>query len=281
MKKIYRLLLLFVLILFILSCSGQNDEEIKKVIERIENVSGKTDEQKYTDLYVTGVLWENKDVRTAEKYYLEAAKYKKSSYADIGRMYYRKVNKKKGIEKYKEGWKNGDSESANELGIIYDRYEKKPEEAEKWWKLAGEQGNASAQFSLGLMYEEKGEISNSIKWYKKSAEQDNIKAQYNLALLFKEKNMLKEAEYWYGKAAESGDTDSQNGLGIIYEKRQNYIEAEKWYKKSSEGGNKNGKYNLAYLYETIFKDFEKAKILYLELDDKNSMERIENMERVK
>ena len=65
------------------------------------------------------------------------------------------------------------------------------------------------------------------------------------------------------------------------EKRQNYIEAEKWYKKSSEGGNKNGKYNLAYLYETIFKDFEKAKILYLELDDKNSMERIENMERVK
>ena len=85
----------------------------------------------------------------------------------------------------------------------------------------------------------------------------------------------------YGKAAESGDTDSQNGLGIIYEKRQNYIEAEKWYKKSSEGGNKNGKYNLAYLYETIFKDFEKAKILYLELDDKNSMERIENMERVK
>ena len=237
MRKIYKLLLLIVLILFALSCGGQNDEEIKKMIERIENASGKTDEQKYMDLYVTGVLWENKDIKTAEKYYLEAAKYKKSSYADIGRMYYRKVNKKKGIEKYKEGWERGDSESANELGIIYDKYEKKPEEAEKWWKLAGERGNASAQFSLGLMYEEKGEFSKALEWYRKSAKQGNYKAQNNLGSFYHNRNLISEAEYWYEMAAQQGILEAQYNLGVLYEEKIKKMKLAKyWYQKAAEQG---------------------------------------------
>ena len=184
MKKLYRLLVWRILLLTLTGCGGQSEEEIKKVVERIENVAGKTDEQKYMDLYVTGLLWENKDIKTAESYYLAAVKYKKSAYADIGRMYYRKVSKKKGKEKYMEGWEKGDSESANELGIIYNRYEKKPDEAEKWWILAGDAGNAGAQFSLGVMYEDQGKISESIKWYKKAAEQ---KAAYQAIVTMKTK----------------------------------------------------------------------------------------------
>ena len=242
MEKSNRLLLLIILLLLLSACGSQSDAEIKRVVERIENVSDKSDEQKYTDLYVTGLLWENKDIKTAEKYYLEAAKYKKSAYADIGRMYYRKVNKKQGIEKYEEGWRNGDSESANELGIIYNKYEKKPEEAEKWWKLAGKSGHSEAQYDLGLMYEKKGEFSKALEWYKKSAEQGNYKAQNNLGSFYHNRNLVSEAEYWYEMAAKQGIVEAQYNLAILYEEKLKKMELAKyWYKKAAEQGDPDAK----------------------------------------
>ena len=250
MKKLYRLLLLIILLLTLTGCRGQSDEEIKKVVERIENVAGKTDEQKYMDLYVTGLLWENKDIKTAESYYLAAVKYKKSAYADIGRMYYRKVSKKKGKEKYMEGWEKGDSESANELGIIYDRYEKKPDEAERWWILAGEAGNAGAQYSLGLMYEKQGELSKTLYWYKRSAEQGNSKAQNNLGAFYDSRNLVSEAKYWYEIAANQGVVESQFNLGVLYEEKIKKIELAKyWYKKSAEQGDVESQERLKKIIE--------------------------------
>ena len=245
MKRIYKLLLLITLILSLLGCGGQSDEEIKEVVERIENVSGKTDEQKYMDLYVTGLLWENKDVKTAEKYYLEAARYKKSAYADIGRMYYRKVNKKKGIEKYKEGWGKGDLESAYELGVIYDRYEKKSEEAEKWWEIASENGHAGAMFNLGVIYDETNKKGKAIEWYKKSGELGNVKAQYNLGNLFININKYGEAEEWLKKAANQNDKNAQYNLGILYEEKLKDIKkARFWYSEAVKSGDNEAKIRL-------------------------------------
>ena len=245
MEKSNRLLLLIILLLLLSACGSQSDAEIKRVVERIENVSDKSDEQKYTDLYVTGLLWENKDIKTAEKYYLEAAKYKKAAYADIGRMYYRKVNKKKGIEKYEEGWRNGDSGSANELGIIYNKYEKKPEEAEKWWKLAGEEGNPSASFSLGLMYEKKGEFSKAFEWYRKSAESGDKEAQYNLGLMYADRELVIQAEKWWELSAEQGFVAAQYNLGILYEEKlKNLEKAKYWYEKAAEQGDTEAKEKL-------------------------------------
>ena len=279
LKKMWIILLLRVLVI---SCLGQTDEEIKKVIERIESPKGKTDEEKYNDLLVTGIYWQSKNVRTAEKYYLEAAKYKKSAYADIALMYYKEVSKKKGKKKYIEGWEKGDLESAYELGIVYSNYEKNDKEAEKWWKLAGEKGHSKAQYSLGLMYEESGNISDSIDWYKKSAEQGNVKAQYNLGYLYKQRNNIEKAEYWYEKGAEQGDIKAQNSLGIINEKKKNYMEAEKWYLKAIESGDKIAQFNLACLYDFNLKNTEKAKYWYKKLAEEGNEEakkRLESLER--
>jgi uncharacterized protein len=45
----------------------------------------------------------------------------------------------------------------------------------KWYRLAAEQGNAAAQFNLGVMYNEgEGVLENyktAAKWYKLAAEQ--------------------------------------------------------------------------------------------------------------
>ena len=57
-------------------------------------------------------------------------------------------------------------------------------EAVKWYRLAAEQGYASAQCNLGYCYEYGNGVTKSkseaIKWYKKSAKQGDETAIQNL-----------------------------------------------------------------------------------------------------
>ena len=56
------------------------------------------------------------------------------------------------------------------------------------WRSAAQQGSASAQFSLGLMYDEgKGvaqDFKEAVRWYKLAAAQGNAKAQFNLGISY-------------------------------------------------------------------------------------------------
>ena len=63
--------------------------------------------------------------------------------------------------------------------------------AEKLWRLAAEQGNVQAQWTLGRLYDARdipfGVAKNSKeaeKWYRKAAEQGNESAQLNLGLMY-------------------------------------------------------------------------------------------------
>jgi hypothetical protein len=64
-------------------------------------------------------------------------------------------------------------------------------EAEKWYRLAaeqGNQGNAEAQYNLGAMYSNGDGVpqddAEKLKWYRLAAEQGNAEAQYNLGLMY-------------------------------------------------------------------------------------------------
>ena len=57
-------------------------------------------------------------------------------------------------------------------------------QAVKWYRLAAEQGDAYAQYTLGLMYA-KGQgmpqdFVQAVKWYRLAAEQGAASAQFNL-----------------------------------------------------------------------------------------------------
>ncbi|RZN74027.1 tetratricopeptide repeat protein, partial [Avibacterium paragallinarum] len=91
------------------------------------------------------------------------------------------------------------------------------------WKPLAEQGNASAQSNLALMYRKgqgvKQDYFQAVKWYQKAAEQGNADAQFNLALMYKNGQGVKQDDFqavkWYQKAAEQGDASAQNNLGIM------------------------------------------------------------------
>ena len=76
-----------------------------------------------------------------------------------------------------------------------------------------EQGNAVAQFNLGLMYDKgqgvRQDYAQAVQWYRKAAEQGDAQAQYNLASMYEQGQGVRQdsalAQEWYGKACDSGN----------------------------------------------------------------------------
>ena len=73
-----------------------------------------------------------------------------------------------------------------------------------------EQGDAKAQYNLGVMYRKGHGVpqndAEAVKWYRKSAEQGDAHAQFNLGFMY------------------------NNGKGVP----QNDAEAAKWYRKAAD-----------------------------------------------
>ena len=92
-------------------------------------------------------------------------------------------------------------------------------------KALGNKGDAPAQNSLGFMYDNgEGVPKDAVQavfWYRKSAEQGNAKAQYNLGLMYGKGDVPKDAVQavsWYRKSAEQGNASAQSNLGASYYK---------------------------------------------------------------
>ena len=92
--------------------------------------------------------------------------------------------------------------SIEEAEFVYDRGDYT--QAARLFRPLAEQGIASAQFNLGMMY----------------AKGQGVPQDYQAALK------------WYRKAAEQGDASAQNNLGLMYEMgrgvRRDFIRAHMW-----------------------------------------------------
>ena len=113
------------------------------------------------------------------------------------------------------------------------------------------QGDANAQYTLALMYENGTGIPRdpryAIYWYTKAAQQGHVEAQYRLGTIYRygygdEVFLLdfKQAVYWITKAAEQGHLIAQYNLGHMYEWGDaaplDYKQAFFWYTKAAEKG---------------------------------------------
>jgi uncharacterized protein len=93
----------------------------------------------------------------------------------------------------------------------------------RFWHPLAEQGDAGAQFHLGVMYESgQGVLRNdaeAIKWYSKAAEQDDAVAQFILGIMYTKGEGVSpnhaEAALWYRLAADHGLAGAQFDLGMM------------------------------------------------------------------
>jgi uncharacterized protein len=106
------------------------------------------------------------------------------------------------------------------------------------WRPLAEQGDADAQFYLGVMYESGQGVLRSdaeaIKWYRKAAQQDDAVAQFNLGIMYAKDGSpnYAEAALWYRLAADHGLGGAQFNLGMMYTEGQgvpqDYVQAHMW-----------------------------------------------------
>ena len=121
----------------------------------------------------------------------------------------------------------------------------------KEWQPLADQGDASAQYSLGRLYEYgMGVLLDSKQaadWYRKAADQGNANAQHYLGFMYNYGRGVpqdnKQAAVWYRKAAVQGNSSGQKALGLFYKEgisvNKNLIVAYAWLNLAATAGHPN------------------------------------------
>ncbi|KAF9348654.1 hypothetical protein BGX26_012947 [Mortierella sp. AD094] len=152
-----------------------------------------------------------------------------------------------------------------------------PISPEEWYLEAASQGNDSAQYSLGLMYQNgygvTQDYSKALEWYQKAADQGNSNAQYSVGVMYRNgcgitRDYLKALE-WFQKAANQGDSSAQNNLGFMYRDGygvvQDLSKALEWFQKAASQGNASAQNSLGFMYRVgygVAQDYSKAREWY-------------------
>ena len=118
---------------------------------------------------------------------------------------------------------------------------------------AAEQGDAVAQYNLGLMYHDGEGVPRDYKravyWYTKAAEQGNAAAQFWVGIMYRDSMGVArdygEALYWLARSAARGNANAQFTLGQIYQNGEGYpiddVQAYVWFKLAGSQGDRDAK----------------------------------------
>jgi TPR repeat protein len=112
---------------------------------------------------------------------------------------------------------SGNATAQNNLGVIYFKGEgvaKDLKEAEKWYRMAAEQGHPAAQSGLGLIKLMSKDYKEAAKWIQLSADQGYPPSQLNLAIMYYQGDGVPRdpvrAHMWMSLAALQGDPNARN-----------------------------------------------------------------------
>jgi len=137
-------------------------------------------------------------------------------------------NTKKAIEYYTMAYKEGDATAPFELGTIYELTLKKPKSAIKWYEKAEELGNIKAQYPLSLLYCQKGNFRrfNNNKEMLEYAKGSRKEVKYDVGLCFKKQGNLKQAQNWFEASAKMGYNEAKSSLYILLRTELGYNDAK-------------------------------------------------------
>ena len=90
-------------------------------------------------------------------------------------------------------------------------------EAVRWFHLAAEQGDADAQYNLGVMYDIGRGVpqddAEAVRWYRLAAEQGHASGQRNLGLMYSNGRGVPQdhvsAHMWLNLATATGDENAR------------------------------------------------------------------------
>ena len=141
---------------------------------------------------------------------------------------------------------HGDPGAMSNLGVLLDE-RGEVTEAEDWYRKAADLGHPAAMYNLGVHLEERGEETEAEDWYRKAADLRFPAAMTNLGVLLNNRGEETEAEDWYRKAADLGDPGAMYRLGVLLNERRELTEAEEWSRKAADLGDPAAMSNLGVL----------------------------------
>ena len=115
-------------------------------------------------------------------------------------------------------------------------------------RKSAEEGHASAQYTLGLLYDGGVGVPQDYRqakeWFEKAAKQGHAGAQADLGTLYLQgegaPQSAQMALFWFSQAAEQGDVLAFAKLGWMYAQGrgvlQDFIQAHKWYNLAAAQG---------------------------------------------
>jgi len=122
------------------------------------------------------------------------------------------------------------------------------------WKPLAEQGNALAQYNLGVLYGTGQGVARddaeALKWLRLAARQGNAAAQARLGVMHEHGQGVPqdyaEARKWYRVAAEKGDAEAMTNLGVMYSEGHgvpvDLVRAHVWFNlAAAKGGDRAAK----------------------------------------
>jgi uncharacterized protein len=113
------------------------------------------------------------------------------------------------------------------------------------------------QQEAGLAAYQRGDFAAALQLFQPLAEDGDASAQCNLGVMYEQGRGVaqnyREAMRWFRLAALQGDASAQSNLGVMYYKgrgiAQDYGEARKWYRMAAEQRNLEAQFNLGVMYE--------------------------------
>ena len=135
----------------------------------------------------------------------------------------------------------------------------------KEWRPLAEQGEANAQYGLGVSYATgqgvPQDYTEAARWLRKAADQGYAHTQINLGLMCAEGKGVPqddaEAVLWYRKAADQGHAAAQSKLGDMCHRGQgvpqDYVEAHMWFDLAASRASGGGQKIFADMRELVVK----------------------------
>ena len=124
--------------------------------------------------------------------------------------------------------------------------------------LTANGGNVNAyQLEDGIAAYQRGDFATALRLFQPLAEQGDASAQSNLGVMYEQGRGVaqnyREAMRWFRLAAMQGDASAQSNLGVMYFKgqgiAQDFREAMRWYRLGAGQGNVEAQFNLGVMYE--------------------------------
>jgi tetratricopeptide (TPR) repeat protein len=124
--------------------------------------------------------------------------------------------------------------------------------------LTASGGNVNAdRLEDGIAAYQRGDFATALRLFQPLAEQGDASAQSNLGVMYEQGRGVaqnyREAMRWFRLAAMQGDASAQSNLGVMYFKgqgiAQDFREAMRWYRLGAGQGNVEAQFNLGVMYE--------------------------------